>query len=84
MCSKRKAEVTIMPLGDKQTNNAVAAWQSPEQRSVRAHECLHEALYIYSTTSPTGAELQTIEEPLKEPLNQDLDVSNSVVDASYR
>lgn len=28
--------------------------------------------------------MQTIEEPLKEPLSQELDVSNSVVDASYR
>ena len=71
-----------MPLGDKQTNNAVAAWQNPGQRSVRAHACLREALY--NTTVLNGPELQTKEEPLKQPLNQELDVSNSVVDASYR
>ena len=29
-------------------------------------------------------DVQTIEEPLKEPISEGLDVSNSVVDASYR
>ena len=82
MCSGRKAEVVRLMLDDKQTGSAVAAWRNPGQRSVRAHTTLASSLASHRPTE--CSEVQTIEEPLKEPLSQELDVSELVVDASYR
>lgn len=56
--------------------------ESRTEVSEGSKKSVHEALH--GMTNLTEAEMQTIEEALKEPLNKELDVSNSVVDASYR
>ena len=64
---------------------AAAAWLSLEQRlaSWAVMPC-NDCLWSQRTLNCLQAPSAPAEEPLTEPISQDLDVSHAVVDASYR